>query len=360
MRGRSGPWRRALPLGLWMILIAVFSGPLGSEETMRVGISWLLEPFSSTFGVHAPGAGLPEWLVWVLRKTMHMIEYGVLASLAMRWFAALDRLTFDGAVGGALVLSTAYAAGDELHQVFVPTRTGSTGDIVIDALGASLMLGALCWRRAEGRDLAYRVRDVIGAGVGLILCAPFMVIAAVVVRLHMGPPILFQQPRTGLGERSFQLYKFRTMGAEVDARGRRLRAAARVTPTGRILRSLSIDEFPQFWNVLRGDMSLVGPRPLFVHYLPYYTEREHKRHLVRPGLTGLAQIRGRNSTPWDERLEHDVEYVETRTFAGDMRILFRTVGKVMRRSDVLDSPIQGPLSEHREREKSRTGGPIRD
>ncbi|MBN1460713.1 MAG: VanZ family protein [Armatimonadetes bacterium] len=357
---RSGPWRHALPLGLWMVLIAAFSGPLGSQETMRVGISWVLEPFTSAFGVEAPGAGMGEWTVWLLRKSLHMIEYGVLALLATRWFVSLDKMTFDGAVGGSLVLSTAYAAGDEFHQVFVPGRTGASGDIVIDALGASLVLAALCLQRAEGRDLAYRVRDVIGAGVGLVLSAPFMVIAAVVVRLHMGPPILFQQPRIGPGERPFQLYKFRTMGGDVDKQGRKLRASERVTRTGRILRSLSIDEFPQFWNVLRGDMSLVGPRPLFVHYLPYYTEREHKRHLVRPGLTGLAQIRGRNSTPWDERLEHDVEYVETQSFAGDLRILFRTVGKVVRRSDVLDSAIQGSLAEHREREKSRTGGPIRD
>jgi len=333
---------------------------LGSEETMRAGISRVLEPFTSVFGVSAPGAGLPEWTAWLLRKALHLTEYAVLAALAVRWFGSLGKVTFDGAVGGALALSVAYAAGDELHQLFVPSRTGSTADIIIDVLGASVMLTVLLLRRTEGRDLAYRVRDVLGACVGLILCAPFMVIAAVVVRLHMGAPVLFEQVRTGLGERSFRLHKFRTMGPAVDERGRELRPSERVTRTGRILRSLSIDEFPQFWNVLRGDMSLVGPRPLYVNYLPYYTARERKRHLVRPGLTGLAQIRGRNSTPWDERLEHDVEYVETRTFARDMRILFQTVGKVVRRSGVLDAAVQGSLAEHREREKSRTGAPVRD
>ena len=360
MSWRGSPWQQALPLGLWMVLIAVFSGPLGSEDTMRAGISRFFEPFSSAFGVRVTGAGLPEGAIWMLRKSLHMIEYGVLAFLATRWFGSLGSLNFDGAVGGSLVLSAAYAAGDELHQVFVPTRTGSSGDIVIDVFGASIVLAALCLQHAEGRDLAYRVRDVIGASVGLVLCAPLMAIAAVVVRLHMGPPVLFTQARIGLGERPFQLFKFRTMGSAVDERGQKLVASQRVTRTGRILRSLSIDEFPQFWNVLRGDMSLVGPRPLYVNYLPYYTERERKRHLVRPGVTGLAQVRGRNSAAWDERLELDVEYVETRTFGGDVRILFETVGKVVRRSDVLDSAIQGPLDVHREREKSRTGIPVRD
>jgi lipopolysaccharide/colanic/teichoic acid biosynthesis glycosyltransferase len=174
-----------------------------------------------------------------------------------------------------------------------------------------------------------------------------MLMAAIGIRLNMGAPVLFRQRRLGRHEQPFTLLKFRTMGPPGDHRGLPLTASQRLTPTGRILRQLSVDELPQLWNVLRGEMSLVGPRPLYVEYLPYYTERERKRHQVRPGLTGLAQISGRNRSQWDDRLEMDVRYVEASCLWLDLRILMTTVVRVLRREDVMDTAIQGSLAKHR-------------
>jgi lipopolysaccharide/colanic/teichoic acid biosynthesis glycosyltransferase len=175
---------------------------------------------------------------------------------------------------------------------------------------------------------AKRGIDVVGAVVGLVLGAAPMAVIAAAVAAVMGRPVLFRQERPGLGGEVFTLYKFRTMrsgpGDDAD----------RLTPLGRTLRATSLDELPELWNVLRGDMSLVGPRPLLVEYLDRYSPRQARRHEVRPGLTGLAQVSGRNALSWDERLELDVRYVETWTLGGDLRILARTALSVLRRDGI--------------------------
>ncbi|MFB3880269.1 MAG: sugar transferase [Armatimonadota bacterium] len=207
-------------------------------------------------------------------------------------------------------------------------------------------------RSRRGRDsAARRLLDLVGASCGLAIAAPLLLMAAIGVRLNMGPPVLFRQRRLGRHEQPFVLLKFRTMLPPQEGVGRPLTASQRLTPTGRILRQLSIDELPQLWNVLRGEMSLVGPRPLYVEYLPYYTSRERIRHEVRPGLTGLAQISGRNRAVWDERLEMDARYVEESCLMLDLRILMRTVVRVLRRADVMDTAIQGSLAKHRQQRR---------
>jgi lipopolysaccharide/colanic/teichoic acid biosynthesis glycosyltransferase len=173
-----------------------------------------------------------------------------------------------------------------------------------------------------------RAIDIVGAGVGLVVAAPVMAVVAVAVRATMGRPVLFRQPRTGRHGEVFTVVKFRTM---VEGPGD---DAGRLTPLGAFLRSTSLDELPELWNVMRGDMSLVGPRPLLVPYLDRYSERQARRHEVRPGLTGLAQVEGRNATSWDDRLELDVRYVDTWTVPGDLAILARTVGAVAGRRGV--------------------------
>ncbi|MEO6318524.1 MAG: sugar transferase [Acidimicrobiales bacterium] len=171
---------------------------------------------------------------------------------------------------------------------------------------------------------------VLAAGALLILAVP-MAVVAVAVRVTMGAPVLFRHVRPGRHGELFELVKFRTMrrGSGSDAE--------RLTRLGRFLRSTSIDELPELWNILRGDMSLVGPRPLLVGYLDLYSPRQARRHEVRPGLTGLAQVEGRNLVAWDDRLELDVRYVETRSLALDLRILGRTFGAVMRREGISGS-----------------------
>ncbi len=168
----------------------------------------------------------------------------------------------------------------------------------------------------------------------LILFSPVFLVTALAVRLKLGSPILFTQARPGLRERIFRLYKFRSMSDARDENGELMPDSVRLTKFGRILRSSSLDELPELWNIVRGDMSLVGPRPLSVKYIPYYTSREHHRHDVRPGLTGLAQVNGRNNLPWEERFALDLRYAENITFRGDWEILKKTVGKVFRRADV--------------------------
>ena len=176
--------------------------------------------------------------------------------------------------------------------------------------------------------LVKRVVDVIGAGLGLLVACIPMAVIAVALRLTMGSPVLFRQVRPGRRGELFTILKFRTMrsGEGTDAE--------RLTTVGRWLRATSLDELPELWNVLRGDMSLVGPRPLLVEYLPLYSQRQARRHEVRPGLTGLAQVAGRNLVDWDERFELDVEYVETRSLALDLRIIGRTVAAVLRRDGI--------------------------
>lgn len=160
------------------------------------------------------------------------------------------------------------------------------------------------------------------------------IIVAILVRVKLGSPVLFKQERPGKGEKVFKLYKFRTMTDARDANGELLSDEKRLTKFGRMLRSTSLDELPEAFNIIKGDMSLIGPRPLLVSYLPYYTEEEKKRHDVRPGLSGLAQVNGRNAISWDQKLAYDVEYVSKITFWGDLKIIFQTVIKTVKRSDI--------------------------
>lgn len=163
---------------------------------------------------------------------------------------------------------------------------------------------------------------------------PGLVVLSIVVRLGLGSPVFFTQPRVGLHGRVFRLWKFRTMTNERDAAGRLLPDSDRLTRLGRFLRSASLDEFPSVINVIRGDMSIVGPRPLLVEYLPLYSERQARRHEVVPGVTGWAQVNGRNDQTWDQRFEYDVWYVDHRSFWLDLRILGKTFNKVVKREGV--------------------------
>ncbi len=176
--------------------------------------------------------------------------------------------------------------------------------------------------------LAKRALDVTGALVGLLVACIPMAVIAVAVRFTMGPPVLFRQVRPGRHGALFTLVKFRTM------RGGDGSDAERLTGLGRCLRTTSLDELPELWNVLRGDMSLVGPRPLLVEYLHLYSPRQARRHEVRPGLTGLAQVAGRNLVDWDERFELDVRYVDTQTLGLDLRIIGQTIAAVLRREGI--------------------------
>jgi len=173
-----------------------------------------------------------------------------------------------------------------------------------------------------------RLIDVVGAAAGLCLLAPLLLIIAVLVRRDLGRPILFRQVRPGRGGRPFTMYKFRTMRDLRDGQGRPLPDAERLTPLGRLLRRFSLDELPELWNVLRGDMSLVGPRPLLMEYLPRYTAEQARRHDVRPGITGLAQVLGRNALPFSQRLALDVQYVDRFSLWFDIKILWWTLRKV--------------------------------
>lgn len=179
-----------------------------------------------------------------------------------------------------------------------------------------------------------RALDVALSSCALAVLSPVMGVTALLVRQKLGSPVIFCQERPGKDEQIFKLYKFRTMTDARGADGELLPDAQRLTPFGRRLRSTSLDELPELWNILRGDMSIVGPRPLLVKYLPYYTAEERHRHDVRPGLTGLAQINGRNTLTWEQKFAYDLEYVQHISFCEDIKILFSTVGKVMKKSGV--------------------------
>jgi len=183
-----------------------------------------------------------------------------------------------------------------------------------------------------------RIADLLIATAAVILLSPVMLLTAAMVRLGLGSPVLFRQMRPGRFGEPFMLYKFRTMTGAVDACGDPLPDRERLTPMGAFLRRSSLDELPELFNVLKGEMSLVGPRPLYAKYLPYYTERERLRHSVRPGITGLAQVHGRNLVPWDERLAMDVWYVENRSLALDLKILWMTFLKVITREGAAADP----------------------
>ena len=179
-----------------------------------------------------------------------------------------------------------------------------------------------------------RVFDLVVATVASIVLSPVLAVLAALVRHKLGRPVLFTQQRPGLHGRPFALVKFRTMTDDRDEQGELLPDEERLPPFGRFLRSTSLDELPELWNVIRGDMSLVGPRPLLMAYLDRYSPRQARRHEVRPGITGWGQVNGRNAPSWQERLEMDVWYVEHRSFWLDLRILIRTVVAVARRDGI--------------------------
>lgn len=194
-----------------------------------------------------------------------------------------------------------------------------------------------------------RTIDFLFALFALFTLLPVFIVVAILVRVKLGSPILFSQQRPGLNGKIFRMYKFRSMTDERDESGALLPDKVRLTKFGSFLRSSSLDELPGLWNILKGDMSLVGPRPLLVEYLEFYTEREQLRHSLRPGLTGLAQVSGRNNLAWDERLEIDVEYVQNQSFLLDLKILYLTFIKVIKKEDVVVVPSSkfGKLSDER-------------
>jgi len=179
-----------------------------------------------------------------------------------------------------------------------------------------------------------RLLDLMGAGLGLFLLLPVILVVAWMIRRYLGGPVLFHQVRPGLRGRPFRMIKFRTMRDAVGLDGQPLPDAERLTPFGRFLRSTSLDELPELWNVLKGDMSLVGPRPLLMEYLPLYTPEQARRHEVRPGITGWAQVNGRNALGWEDKFRLDVWYVDNQSLWLDLKILYLTVKKVLVRDGI--------------------------
>ena len=180
-----------------------------------------------------------------------------------------------------------------------------------------------------------RFLDLVISGLGLVNLGIPILIIAFLVRVKLGSPVIFKQERPGKNEKIFKLYKFRTMTDERDNLGRLLDDNYRLTSFGKFLRLTSLDELPELYNIFIGEMSIVGPRPLRVQYLPYYSKTEKKRHQVRPGLTGLAQVNGRNTVNWNLRLEYDVAYVENISFINDLKIIILTIRKVLKREDIV-------------------------
>ena len=181
-----------------------------------------------------------------------------------------------------------------------------------------------------------RLFDITAAITALVALSPVYAITAYKVKKNLGSPVLFRQTRPGLKGKPFEMIKFRTMNDARDDKGELLPDAVRLTDFGKFLRSTSLDELPELWNVIKGDMSIVGPRPLLMRYMPYYKEEERKRFDVRPGITGLAQVNGRNFLSWDERFKLDVDYVNKLSVKEDIRIIFLTLKKVIGRDDISD------------------------
>jgi len=179
-----------------------------------------------------------------------------------------------------------------------------------------------------------RPMDFILSLIALIILSPLMLIIAILVRTKLGSPVIFKQQRPGLNEKIFTLYKFRTMTDEKDEDGEFLPDSVRLTKFGRFLRSTSLDELPELWNIIKGDMSIVGPRPLLVEYLPLYNEHQKRRHDVRPGLSGLAQVSGRNAISWEDKFDLDVEYVDDIKFTRDLNIVLLTLKNVFNKEGI--------------------------
>lgn len=200
------------------------------------------------------------------------------------------------------------------------------------------------------RHFFKRFFDIVLSACALVVLSPVLLVVAILVRAKLGSPVIFCQERPGKGEKIFKLYKFRSMTDARDENGELLPDAVRLTKFGRLLRSTSLDELPELWNILKGDMSIVGPRPLAVVYLPYYTEEEHHRHDVRPGLTGLAQVHGRNALQWEARFACDLEYIRNISLWMDLKVLFLTVKKVLVREGIGQGE-EAPESLHIQRQK---------
>ena len=196
-----------------------------------------------------------------------------------------------------------------------------------------------------------RILDIILSLIFIICFWWLYIVIAILVKTKLGSPIIFSQDRPGKNQKIFKMYKFRTMTDEKDSYGNLLLDVERLTKFGNFLRSTSLDEIPELWNVLKGEMSLVGPRPLLVDYLPYYTEEENRRHNVRPGITGWAQVNGRNALSWEEKFKYDTEYVGKLSLKLDIKILFLTLKKVLRKEDISDfkeNNVEVHLAEYRE------------
>jgi len=185
--------------------------------------------------------------------------------------------------------------------------------------------------------ISKRLMDILGATAALLLTAPLLVLVAVLVRATLGRPVLYKQMRPGLYGKPFQMLKFRTMTDTRDDAGKLLPDSARLGAVGRFLRATSLDELPELWNVLVGDMSIVGPRPLLMEYLPLYSPTQMRRHELRPGITGWAQVNGRNALSWEQKFDHDVWYVDHRTLWLDIKIILLTIYRVLR-SDGITQP----------------------
>ncbi len=208
------------------------------------------------------------------------------------------------------------------------------------------------------RRFMKRLLDFIVSLIGLIVLSPVFVVLMILVRVKLGSPVFFHQNRPGRNEKIFGLMKFRTMTDERDENGELLPDSKRLTSFGKFLRKTSLDELPELLNILKGDMSIIGPRPLLVSYLPYYTKREQLRHSVRPGLTGLAQASGRNYLDWDKRMDKDVEYVENLSFAMDLRVIGMTIQTVLGHSDEVaedTNAVEGNFAQIRQERLDKTG-----
>ena len=210
------------------------------------------------------------------------------------------------------------------------------------------------------RKYVKRLLDIIISLCGIILLSLVYLILFILVRVKLGSPALFTQDRPGKGEKIFKLYKFRSMTDARDEKGELLPDEVRLTRFGKLLRSTSLDELPELFNILKGDMSLIGPRPLLVRYLPWYTQEERRRHDVRPGLTGLAQVNGRNALGWEDRFRYDLMYVDHLTLWMDIKIIGMTVGKVLKRSGTLSGAEQtvADFDVYRKEQKHEADSPV--
>ncbi len=198
-----------------------------------------------------------------------------------------------------------------------------------------------------------RILDVISSLLAIIILSPLLAVTSVLVKTKLGSPVLFKQERPGKNEKIFTLMKFRTMTDERDENGELLPDEVRLTKFGKFLRSTSIDELPELFNILKGDMSVIGPRPLLVQYLPRYNEHQHRRHEVKPGLSGWAQVNGRNAISWEEKFDFDVEYVDNYSLLMDIKVLFMTVANVLKR-DGISSETSATMEEFMGNENGET------